>query len=195
MCARYFLNIEEHENETISEEIRRRYKDSEITARLGGQIVPSLPAPVLCRDRKGGSGYFLMKFGLPTRDSRIINARSETACEKPMFRPLIESSRRCLIPASSYTEWEKQGKQRIPYEFKAPDARLLYFAGLYRLDGNDSLASFVILTRNAPTEFNHIHDRMPLILTPEEQKRWLFSDHDYKELLSKGQTDLVYARS
>lgn len=195
MCARYFVRIEEHENSSIAEEVERRYKNSlDSDTPVGGLVVPTNLAPVRCRDRQGQPGYFLMRFGFKLNQSMVINARSESVTEKPLFRPLTRE-RRCLIPASHYTEWQHVGKQRIPYQFESASAPLMFFAGLYRLDPGTRYADFVILTRNAAEPFLEIHDRMPLILTPEEQLSWLNPTSDIRPILESGVTDLSFTRA
>ena len=193
MCARYFIRMEEHENDSLSEEVRRRY-GSMIDALLppDGIVKPTVLAPVRCRDRRGNPGIFLMHFGFKLNQSMVINARSESITVKPMFRPLVRE-RRCLIPANRYTEWQHDGKKRIPYEFESADSRLMFFAGLYRLEPGARFADFVILTRDAAPAFSSIHDRMPLILTPAEQQTWMNPAADIQDVLHAGRTDVTFS--
>ena len=74
---------------------------------------------------------FAMQWGYTMLDrKRIINARSETASEKPMFKDGM-LQRRCLIPASHYFEWEKREAKKIKYAIRPEGAKLLYMAGIY----------------------------------------------------------------
>ena len=193
MCARYFVRMEEHENASIAEEVDRRYKNTIDTEQVGGVVAPSGLAPVRCRDRHGRPGYFLMHFGFKLNRTMVINARSESVTEKPLFRPLARE-RRCLIPANHYTEWQHAGKQSIPYQFESSAFPLMFFAGLYRLEPGAKFADFVILTRNAVEPFLSIHDRMPLILNPEEQSAWLNPTSNIEPILLSGITDLSFAK-
>jgi putative SOS response-associated peptidase YedK len=107
--------------------------------------------------------------------SRAINARAETVAEKPTFRASFRH-RRCLVPASGFYEWKREGKVRIPY-FCAPaqpDAPLV-LAGLWEdwTDGTECLRSFAILTTEANTLMRPIPDRMPVILPEAAWARWM----------------------
>jgi len=103
-----------------------------------------------------------------------INARAETASVQPAFRAAF-STRRCVIPADGFFEWQNQPEGRRPLWFHRRDGNLLLMAGLYddpRPDG-DAPVRFVILT-TAPNQLvAPVHDRMPAILSPEEAAAWL----------------------
>lgn len=101
-------------------------------------------------------------FENPRSGSPIINARSETLTERPMFKDLLQTNR-CLVPADGFYEWK--GKQ--PYYFQLPDQALFAFAGLWR-NGR-----CVIITRAADKNMQGIHDRMPIILTQSNWASWL----------------------
>jgi putative SOS response-associated peptidase YedK len=113
-----------------------------------------------------------MKWGFIGYNGRpIINARSETALEKPMFRQsMIE--RRCLIPASGYYEWQKSGAKKTKCRFHLPDGPI-YYAGCYRQEKNSQLGNFVILTRQAVRGIELIHGRMPVIIPKQHMETWL----------------------
>lgn len=106
------------------------------------------------------------------------NARVETVFEKPSFKDAIRS-RRCVIPANGYYEWKKEGKLKQPYyiSFEEP---LIGFAGIWDkkiLENGTELLSCAILTTQATEELQHIHDRMPLILSnATECQEWVISD-------------------
>jgi putative SOS response-associated peptidase YedK len=117
--------------------------------------------------------------------SRMINARAETVSEKPAFRRAF-SSRRCLLPADGYYEWQapaagtKGPKQ--PYFICRPDHGVLAFAGIYELwrdramAGDDPAAwlwTAAIITTTAPDELGEIHDRMPMVIDPASWADWL----------------------
>ena len=108
--------------------------------------------------------------------NRLINARSESASEKPAFRAAFKA-RRCLVPADGFYEWKKQeGKQKQPYLVRSADGSPFAFAGLW--DGwtgpdGDTLESCTILTTDANDLTRPIHDRMPVILKPEYYDLWL----------------------
>ena len=191
MCAHYFIRLEEHDNQSISEEVRRRYGPL-LPSPPGESISPTQLAPVRCRDRKGGQGYFMMRFGMKAGEHLVINARSESLREKTLFRPLLKE-RRCLIPASAYTEWKHAGKERIPYQFESPQLPLMFFAGLYRLTPGNRFGDFVILTREAAPDFSEIHPRMPVILNPAVHQDWLNPEKTAEPLLTACLTDLRWS--
>jgi putative SOS response-associated peptidase YedK len=104
-----------------------------------------------------------------------INARAETLHERPLFRPLL-SSHRCLIPATGFYEWVKSGKAPVPYYIQRKDHGPFAFAGLWDAwkapDGQFRKTFAVITTRPNPLVIRY-HDRMPAILLPENEARWL----------------------
>jgi len=111
----------------------------------------------------------------PAIGSRMINARSETAAEKPSFRSAI-AKHRCIVPADGWYEWHTNAGKKIPHYFSDPSESLLGFAGIYeswtRPDGS-LLWTTAILTQQARSEFTHIHDRMPVLVSPEVRTLWL----------------------
>lgn len=124
----------------------------------------------------------------PSIGSRMINARSETVTEKPAFRKAF-AARRCLLPADGYFEWyatravTKAGKPvKQPFFIRPRDGGVLAMAGLYEIwrdpsRADDDPARFrwtcTVLTTEAADALGHIHDRMPLMVTPEARDRWL----------------------
>jgi putative SOS response-associated peptidase YedK len=125
----------------------------------------------------------LVKWGLIpfwAKDSsignRLINARSESAAEKPAFRSAFKS-RRCLVPADGYYEWKKgKGGQKQPYLARNADGSPFAFAGLWerwQVPDDEVIESCTILTTDANDLTRPIHDRMPVILKPEDYDLWL----------------------
>lgn len=124
----------------------------------------------------------------PSIGSRMINARSETVAEKPAFRRAF-AARRCLLPADGYFEWyatsalTRAGKPvKQPFFIRPRDGGVLAMAGLYEIwrdptRADDDPARFrwtcTVLTTEAEDSLGHIHDRMPLMVTPEARERWL----------------------
>jgi putative SOS response-associated peptidase YedK len=143
-------------------------------------IAPSQPVPVV-RMSPGRQLAFL-RWGLvpawaddPTIGNRLINARAETAAEKPAFRTAFRQ-RRCLVVADGFYEWRRDGRERQPYFFRMRDDRPLGFAGLWesRKGPDDSLIeSCTILTTAANDLVRPIHDRMPVIIAAADYARWL----------------------
>lgn len=146
-------------------------------------IAPSQPVLVVRRARGSGRREFaLVRWGLvpswagdPAIGNRLINARSETAHEKPAFRAAYRS-RRCLIPASGFYEWRRLERAKQPYFIRMTDGRPFAFAGLWEHwegpDGN-AIESCAILTTGSNRVLSPIHDRMPAIIGPGDYDRWL----------------------
>jgi len=178
MCGRYFIAIDEDELRDIGEEAKRIASAFSELANLKtrGEIFPTDVVPV----QTGRRRYEPMKWGFVSYDKKtIINARSETALDKPMFkRSMLES--RCLVPASSYFEWKKEDGKKIKYEFYVPGGPV-FFAGCFRQERGSGLRHFVILTRQAVNGLEEFHDRMPVIIPRESAESWLYETPDALE--------------
>lgn len=119
-----------------------------------------------------------------TNASRLINARSETAAEKPSFRESFKR-RRCIIPADGFYEWKKEGAAKRPFYFRMKDERLFGFAGLWdewRDPQGERVETCAILTTGANELLRPVHERMPVILRPETYDLWLEDDSRRREL-------------
>jgi putative SOS response-associated peptidase YedK len=134
----------------------------------------------------------LLKWGLiPSwaKDSKIgaslINARGETVATKPSFRSAFRK-RRCLIPADGYFEWQRIGKQKQPFWIRRQDERPFAFAGLWESwhgGEGSAIESCSVITTEAIPPLSELHDRMPVILDPEDYDRWLDPNrHDADDL-------------
>lgn len=107
--------------------------------------------------------------------SRLINARSETAADKPAFRDPFRD-RRCLVVADGFYEWRREGSGKQPYWIHASDGRTFAFAGLWdrwKGRGRPALETCAILTTAANERLLALHDRMPVILRASDHARWL----------------------
>lgn len=104
----------------------------------------------------------------------IINARSESVAEKPMFRAAFRRQR-CLVPASGYYEWQSAGGRKQPWYIRPAGAPLFGFSGIYTLHPGEcgEVGTVAILTTGASASTRAIHERMPAILRPEVYDRWL----------------------
>ncbi len=107
--------------------------------------------------------------------ARLINARSETVAEKPSFRAAFKR-RRCIIPADGFYEWQKRDGRKQPFYIHATDDGVLGLAGLWEVwrdpEGN-SLQTCTILTTRPNELVAPLHNRMPVILEPEDYGTWL----------------------
>ena len=107
--------------------------------------------------------------------SRLINARSETAGKKPSFRYAFRH-RRCLIPSTGFYEWKRTDRAKQPFFIRMLDEKIFAFAGLWeRREGQEeeAIESCTILTTSANDIMRPIHERMPVILNPEDYDIWL----------------------
>lgn len=113
--------------------------------------------------------------------NRLINARAETLAEKPAFRSALRK-RRCIVPADGFYEWAKRSDGKQPYYIHASDGSSLAFAGLWerwiRPGDGEIIDSFTIITTTANERIQSLHDRMPVILSPETVVRWLDPESD-----------------
>jgi putative SOS response-associated peptidase YedK len=144
-------------------------------------VRPTQQVPVLLADHQ----LTLMRWGLApawAKDasigSRLINARAEGIAEKPSFkRPL--RSRRCLLPASAFFEWRGATGAKVKYRITRCDGELFGLAGLYdvwkRPDGLE-LTTCTIITCQPNSVVAPIHNRMPVILLPDDEEAWLDPD-------------------
>jgi putative SOS response-associated peptidase YedK len=110
----------------------------------------------------------------PAIGNRLINARSETAANKPSFRSAFRQ-RRCLILADGFYEWQKLGTRKQPYYFRMREGKPFAFAGLWERWEKDGTAveSCTILTTSANDLLRSVHERMPVILAPADYEQWL----------------------
>jgi putative SOS response-associated peptidase YedK len=144
-------------------------------------ISPTQLVPVV-RAGQIGRELTMLRWGLipswakdPKIGYSLINARSETAAEKPAFRSAFKR-RRCLIPTDGFYEWKKFGKQKMPQHIRRRDGSPFAFAGLWeiwRSPAGEPLETCTILTTSANEVVAPFHDRMPVILPPEHFDAWL----------------------
>lgn len=105
----------------------------------------------------------------------MINARSETAAEKPMFRSAIRH-RRCLIPATGFFEWRTLGGVKVPYNIGLETGGLFGMGGIWESwsgPNGEEMDSCAILTTSPNEVMQVLHDRMPVIISPQDFEAWL----------------------
>jgi putative SOS response-associated peptidase YedK len=158
-------------------------------------IAPTDPVLAIRRGEGGEREPGRLRWGLiPGRWAErrsgppLINARAESLPEQPAFAESFRE-RRCLIPADGFYEWRKDEGGKVPIWLSRPDGDLFAFAGIWaelpsREKSSDPLHSCAIVTC-APNELiRPIHDRMPVVLQPELEERWLDPELDPDELLA-----------
>ena len=147
-------------------------------------VAPQSTQPVVRLNAETGKREFaLMRWGLVpywAKDAKVgystINARAEEAASKPLYREALKK-RRCLIPADAFYEWQRLGtKRRQPFAFGLQSGKPYAFAGLWERwkpkDG-EPLETFTILTTDPNELTEPIHNRMPVILQPNDYSRWM----------------------
>jgi putative SOS response-associated peptidase YedK len=179
MCGRYTLNrspaeLKEHFDAANEPDLKPRFN-----------IAPTQTVPVVRLDETGNRVFTLARWGLipswvkdPEEVQHPINAKSETAAIKPMFRHAYRKSR-VLVPADAFYEWTlKDGKQ--PYLIRLRDGEPMGMGGLLEHwhGPEGDVTTFTILTTNANSLMAKIHDRMPVIIKPEDYATWLDTNFD-----------------
>jgi putative SOS response-associated peptidase YedK len=146
-------------------------------------IAPTQPVPIIRQNPKEPRRELsLVRWGLipswakdMSGAAMMINARSETAATKPAFRDPL-TSRRCLVPADGFYEWQRRGKTKQPFCFEVNEGELFAFAGLWDRWKDPSgqwVRSCSILTTTPNAVTSAVHDRMPVILDPDNYDLWL----------------------
>ena len=181
MCSRYFLDADGRIiaytfQVPVHDRIRRRYN-----------IAPTQLAPIVRAKAGAPREVELLRWGLVpfwAKDlavgTRAINARSETAAEKPTFREAFKR-RRCLVPASGFFEWTGVPGSKQPHALTVPGRELIAFAGLWeswRPPEGEAVETFTILTTEANAAVAPLHDRMPVVLEEAAYETWLHAPVD-----------------
>jgi putative SOS response-associated peptidase YedK len=176
MCGRFARIVS-------NSKLREKYRLKEATLLKDSyNIAPTQPVAAV-RAADGDRELVLLKWGLIpswSKDAKIayklINARSETVAEKPSFRSAFKN-RRCLIPASAFYEWQKQGTGRKqPFVISLRDGEPFSFAGLWESwtdPQGEVIETCTILTTTANEVMLPIHERMPVILWSSAEEQWL----------------------
>lgn len=175
MCGRFVLTAD---GKIIQQQFDLDTAPVETIARYN--IAPSQPVLAIPNDDPKNTTFF--RWGLipswakdPKIGYKMINARSETAHEKPSFRAAFKR-RRCLIPTNGFYEWSKRGSSKTPMFIHMEDQDLFALAGLWETwqgpDGGE-IRTCTILTTEPNEVVRPLHNRMPVILHAEDYKLWL----------------------
>jgi putative SOS response-associated peptidase YedK len=179
MCGRFSLTKTEAE---IEARFGAKFYSNDLIKRYN--VAPSQLALVLTNNNPNELQFF--KWGLipswakdPAIGNRMINARAETLTEKPSFKSLI-NRKRCLVISDGFYEWRNVGGKKKPVRITLKDEMLFAMAGLWDewhdpTSGN-TINSFTIITVPANRIIAPIHDRMPAIIAPNREKKWLGLD-------------------
>ena len=175
MCGRFTIcshseEIAERFNVALPQEgLKPRYN-----------AAPGQSLPVITNERPNDVQFF--RWGLlptwakdPSMGSRLINARGDTIAQKPSFRNAFKT-RRCLVIADGFYEWQKSSSGKQPMRFALKTEELFAFAGLWELwhsPQQQKVYTFTIITTEPNEIVAPIHNRMPVILRPEQEQVWL----------------------
>ncbi len=187
MCGRYTLRTPV---EKLAEEFG--FDASSVEVPPNYNVAPTQEVAAVLSE--GGERRLeLLRWGLipswaddPQIGSRMINARAETAPEKPSFRRAFRE-RRCLIPADGFYEWKRTNGAKQPYYIRMREGRPYAFAGLWESwkdDGSPEIRSCAILTTAPNALAGEIHDRMPVILPAGSYDAWLDPEAEKEELVA-----------
>jgi len=179
MCGRF---TQTSDADAIAARFAVVTRRAEVVARYN--IAPTDPVPVVVREG-GARALELFRWGLIPYWTKAlrgapqpINAKVETVARSAMFRGLLPA-RRCLVVADGFYEWTGAKKDRRPLRIVLKDRSLFAFAGLWDAwrdpdkRGSPPLRSCTIVTVDANPLIAPVHDRMPAILKPEDEARWL----------------------
>jgi putative SOS response-associated peptidase YedK len=198
MCSRYSLT-------SPPEAVRSYFRyDNAAVFPPRYNIAPSQPVAIVRNTPAGGREMALVRWGLipgwvkdPRAFKNLINARSETAAEKPSFRAAMRH-RRCLIPADGFYEWKGAPGSKRPHLVRPRAGGPMALAGIFEnwlgADGSE-IETMAILTVAANAAMSALHDRMPAIIAPEHFDAWLDcrpgTATDIVELLVPAPEDLL----
>ena len=200
MCTRFYVEADADEIRDIvsdvqSSQLSDKFNHAGYAVLTSGEIRPTNVVPVIAPGKNGKRAAFPMRWGfqIPNR-SLVVNARVETAAEKPTFKEAWEKHR-CIIPASWYFEWEhlignaSQKKTGDKYMIQPRGSTMTWLAGLYRIE--DGLPVFTVLTKEPTEELRRIHDRMPLIFPKNLIDDWISPDTKPEQILPYALNEMI----
>ncbi|MEG0265535.1 MAG: SOS response-associated peptidase family protein [Erysipelotrichaceae bacterium] len=178
MCGRYYFDFKEAYLQLSKMDIDCSNMSINISK---AEIFPSQNVLVLVEENHKIIPV-IKKWGIKGyQGNLLINARNETIKEKPTFSKLLDQ--RCIIIASGFYEWKKQGIKKAKIYIQKENASILYMAGIYN-ENNE----FVIITVQSEGDMAKIHHRSPLLLDEIAMKHYLF-----KELYTIDESKLLFA--
>ena len=195
MCGRFVLKA------TPAELITRFGLDECVDLKPRYNIPPGTEIAAIRQSPEGKRVLHLLKWGLvphwakdPGIGNKLNNARGESVMDKPSFREAFKR-RRCLIPADGFYEWKAEGKLKQPYFISLPEPFAM--AGLWeswKAPDGSILRTCCVITTGPNAVMEPIHDRMPVIIAPEDWGRWLSAPvEDIAELVRPYPDDAMQA--
>jgi putative SOS response-associated peptidase YedK len=179
MCGRYTYKFSWTQLHRLLKLVS--WPDTELTPRYN--IAPTQVAPIVRLDVSGQRQGAMLRWGLiptwadsPAIGNRHINARAETVATSPSFRAAF-AQRRCLVPVSGFYEWRKgEGDlPKQPFWIGRVDREPFTFAGVWEswTREGETIESYTIITTTPNALLAPVHNRMPVIVAPEDYGRWL----------------------
>ena len=191
MCGRYTLS-------EAPEILKLQFQfDTSLNIEPRYNIAPSQLAPVVIKDQSGRK-IFMFQWGLTVKGrsqepllNSLINARAESLLDRLSFREAF-LNRRCLVIADGFYEWKTEYKTNQPYRIHLKNNMPLAFAGIWEKSQVDNSGApqpnkFAIITTVAVHSISHIHNRMPVILDPDDYESWL--NGNGLEIIKKSSTN------
>ncbi len=184
MCGRYTLLSQ-------ADKLKKHYNLAKLPKdiRQNFNVAPGQILPVVHADEQGKPVLEMMKWGFipvwakdPNMGYKLINARDDGIFDKPMWRNVIKK-KRCLIPANGFYEWQRPKstkEQKQPFYIHPKQLDLFSFAGVWETwkDVEGKLwKTYSIITTEPNKEMAKVHNRMPVILHPEDEASWLEPSH------------------
>jgi putative SOS response-associated peptidase YedK len=186
MCGRYTLNKK-------PANLAKRFdvKDVPEDLRENFNVSPSQIMPVITEDEDGNRHLEQMKWGIPRvlgKDlvKELINTRSDKAFGNFWKKTVLH--KRCLVPATGFYEWRASKDGKTPFFIHPKDIELYSFAGIWSTWKNEDgqeIKTYSIMTTEPNSEMKAIHNRMPVILHPEDEASWIEPSNDNPESLEK----------
>lgn len=188
MCGRFALK-------TPTSELASHFKlDEAVVVAPRYNIAPGTDIPTIRHSPEGKRVMHLLRWGLvphwakdPSIGNKLSNARGETVAEKPSFRDAFKR-RRCLVPADGFYEWKAEGKLKQPYYFSMKDSAPFALGGVWeswRAPNGDILRTCCLITTGPNEIMLPVHDRMPVIVSPDDFEQWLTGEQDEAKALVK----------
>lgn len=175
MCGRFALHA------TIEDIVAHFSLKESFSMRARYNIAPSQTIPIILHNHRGvcfSRWSFLPRWAKAVNGEMpqgYINARSETLMEKPAFSDAFKSQR-CIIPVSGYYEWKTLQGKKQPFYISPRDNTLMGIAGIssvWQESAWEKILTCAIITKPASPDFAKIHERMPMILQPQNYNSWL----------------------
>ena len=209
MCTRFYADLDKELKPFVDEAQQVSFAEQMMTElsrplSMSGEIRPTDIAAVIAPSRNGQRAVFPMQWGFSINGLKtpIVNARIESAADKPTFRDSWYR-RRCVIPASWYYEWQhyktRDGRTKTgeKYAIQPKDSEITWLAGLYRFEekGKFRYPVFVVLTQEPCKAVSAIHDRMPVILPESAIDDWISVGGIPEETIKSALSDVTVEKA